>query len=74
MTENLESFPGAFRVVRKGSVELGDGERSVGPDMLIPSLARIPHRWSNRSEKPFRQGSSPDRSHEVAVWDGLRHL
>ena len=38
----------------RGIVEIGDDTKEVGPDMLIPSPARIPHRWSNRSDKPFR--------------------
>lgn len=38
----------------RGIVEIGDDSKEVGPDTLIASPARIPHSWSNQSDKPFR--------------------
>lgn len=46
----------AFFYVLEGTgiVEVGNDTKEVGPDTLIPSPARIPHSWSNKSDKPFR--------------------
>lgn len=38
----------------EGVVEIGDERRAVGPDMLVESPARIPHRWSNEGDGVFR--------------------
>lgn len=37
-----------------GIVEIGDETEEVGPDMLVESPAKIPHRWFNRSDSVFR--------------------
>jgi len=37
-----------------GIVEIGDEKQSVGKDMLVESPARIPHKWTNESNKVFR--------------------
>ncbi|MBN1195670.1 MAG: cupin domain-containing protein [Methanomicrobiaceae archaeon] len=37
-----------------GVVEIGDERAAVGPDHLVESPAKIPHRWSNESEGAFR--------------------
>ncbi len=33
----------------RGVVEIGDERKEVGPNTLIESPARIPHRWMNES-------------------------
>ena len=38
----------------EGMVEIGDEKQAVGPDMLVESPARIPHRWSNEGDSVFR--------------------
>ncbi len=38
----------------RGVVEIGDEQKEVGPDTLIPSPAQIPHCWYNKSDKPVR--------------------
>lgn len=38
----------------RGTVEIGDERREVGPDTLIESPARIPHRWRNEGEGTVR--------------------
>lgn len=38
----------------EGVVEIGDEHERVGPDTLIESPARIPHRWTNESDSDFR--------------------
>jgi mannose-6-phosphate isomerase-like protein (cupin superfamily) len=35
-------------------VEIGEEQKEVGPDTLIESPARIPHRWMNESSDPLR--------------------
>ena len=37
-----------------GVVEIGDERKGVGPDTLIESPAKIPHRWINESDKVLR--------------------
>jgi len=37
-----------------GVVEVGKETQSVGPDMLVESPARIPHKWTNESASVFR--------------------
>lgn len=38
----------------EGVVEIGDERATVGPDTLVDSPARIPHRWINESDGDFR--------------------
>jgi quercetin dioxygenase-like cupin family protein len=38
----------------KGLVEIGEERKEVGPDTLVESPARIPHRWINDSEDIVR--------------------
>ncbi len=38
----------------RGTVEIGDEQREVGPDTLVESPARIPHRWLNEGESTVR--------------------
>jgi len=38
----------------KGTVQIGDQQASVGPDVLVESPAGIPHRLINEGETPFR--------------------
>ncbi len=38
----------------RGVVEIGDEREDVGPDTLIESPAKIPHRWINESDKAVR--------------------
>lgn len=38
----------------RGVVEIGDERREAGPDTVIESPARIPHRWINESGADFR--------------------
>ena len=38
----------------EGVVEIGDERETVGPDTLIESPARIPHRWLNEGDGDFR--------------------
>lgn len=45
----------AFYVLEgRGVVEIGEERRECGPDTLVESPARIPHRWTNESDAPFR--------------------
>jgi len=45
----------AFYVLEgRGVVEIGEERQECGPDTLIESPARIPHRWTNESDAPFR--------------------
>lgn len=37
-----------------GIVEIGDERAEVGKDHLVESPAKIPHRWANESNQPFR--------------------
>lgn len=37
-----------------GVIEIGEERETVGPDHLIESPAKIPHRWSNESGDTFR--------------------
>ena len=37
-----------------GVIEIGDEQQEVGPDTLIDSPARIPHRWSNQGQETLR--------------------
>jgi mannose-6-phosphate isomerase-like protein (cupin superfamily) len=37
-----------------GVVEIGDERATVGRDHLVESPAKIPHRWINESDRPFR--------------------
>lgn len=37
-----------------GVVEIGNERSTAGPDMVIESPARIPHRWINESNAIFR--------------------
>ena len=37
-----------------GVVEIGDERKEVGPDTLIESPAKNPHRWMNESDKVLR--------------------
>lgn len=38
----------------KGIVEIGDERKEVGPDTLIESPAKIPHRWLNEGDEIVR--------------------
>ena len=38
----------------QGIVEIGDEQNEVGPDVLIESPAKIPHRWTNQSKDILR--------------------
>jgi mannose-6-phosphate isomerase-like protein (cupin superfamily) len=38
----------------RGVVEIGDEKMNVGPDTLIESPAKIPHRWMNDSSGTLR--------------------
>ncbi len=38
----------------QGIVEIGEEQREVGPDTLIESPAKIPHRWTNQSKDTLR--------------------
>ncbi len=38
----------------EGIVEIGEERETVGPDTLIESPARIPHRWLNEGDSDFR--------------------
>ncbi len=38
----------------RGVVEIGDERREVGPDTLIESPSRVPHRWLNKSGENVR--------------------
>jgi len=38
----------------RGVVEIGEESAEVGPDTLIESPARIPHRWINESDAAVR--------------------
>lgn len=38
----------------RGVVEIGDERKEVGPNTLIESPARIPHRWMNESSGVVR--------------------
>lgn len=38
----------------KGLVEIGEERKEVGPDTLVESPARIPHRWINESKDIVR--------------------
>jgi mannose-6-phosphate isomerase-like protein (cupin superfamily) len=38
----------------EGIVEIGEERETVGPDTLVESPARIPHRWLNESGSDFR--------------------
>jgi quercetin dioxygenase-like cupin family protein len=38
----------------EGIVEIGDERATVGKDVLVESPARVPHRWTNGSDKVFR--------------------
>lgn len=38
----------------KGVVEIGEEREEAGPDTLINSPAKIPHRWYNKSDEVFR--------------------
>ena len=35
-------------------IEIGDERETVGKDRIVESPARIPHRWSNESDRVFR--------------------
>ena len=37
-----------------GVVEIGEERARVGADSLVESPAKIPHRWINESDAPFR--------------------
>ncbi|HEU17452.1 MAG TPA: cupin domain-containing protein, partial [Methanolinea sp.] len=37
-----------------GIIEIGDERETVGPDHLVESPARIPHRWINESDAAFQ--------------------
>jgi mannose-6-phosphate isomerase-like protein (cupin superfamily) len=43
-----------FVLQGQGIVEIGEEQREVGPDTLIESPARIPHRWINQSKDALR--------------------
>ncbi len=45
-----------FFYVLEGSaiIEIGDERETVGPDHLVESPAKIPHRWINESGAAFR--------------------
>ena len=38
----------------RGIVEIGDEQQEVGPDALIESPAKVPHRWTNQSKDILR--------------------
>ena len=38
----------------RGVVEIGEEREEIGPDTLIESPAKIPHRWTNESDKDIR--------------------
>jgi mannose-6-phosphate isomerase-like protein (cupin superfamily) len=38
----------------EGVIEIGDERETVGPDTLIESPAKIPHRWLNEGDADFR--------------------
>jgi mannose-6-phosphate isomerase-like protein (cupin superfamily) len=38
----------------EGVIEIGEERETVGPDTLIESPAKIPHRWLNESDADFR--------------------
>jgi len=38
----------------RGVVEIGDERQEVSADSLVESPAKIPHRWINESDAPFR--------------------
>jgi mannose-6-phosphate isomerase-like protein (cupin superfamily) len=38
----------------EGVIEIGEERETVGPDTLIESPAKVPHRWLNESEDEFR--------------------
>ncbi|NLX48350.1 MAG: cupin domain-containing protein [Methanospirillum sp.] len=38
----------------EGVVEIGDEQETVGPDRIVESPARIPHRWMNEGDSVFR--------------------
>ncbi|VVB69461.1 Cupin domain protein [uncultured archaeon] len=38
----------------RGTVEIGEERAEVGPDTLIESPAKIPHRWMNESQALVR--------------------
>ncbi len=38
----------------EGVVEIGDERETVAADRIVESPARIPHRWSNESDRVFR--------------------
>jgi mannose-6-phosphate isomerase-like protein (cupin superfamily) len=38
----------------RGVVEIGDEKMNVGPDTLIESPAKIPHRWMNENSDTLR--------------------
>lgn len=38
----------------EGVIEIGEESETVGPDTLIESPARIPHRWLNEGDADFR--------------------
>jgi mannose-6-phosphate isomerase-like protein (cupin superfamily) len=38
----------------EGVVEIGEERETVGPDTLIESPARIPHRWLNEGDRDLR--------------------
>jgi quercetin dioxygenase-like cupin family protein len=45
----------AFYVLEgTGIVEIGGEQQTVGPDTLVESPARVPHRWINESQSMFR--------------------
>lgn len=45
----------AFYVLEgQGIVEIGDEREEVGSDTIVESPARIPHRWSNESNRDLR--------------------
>ncbi len=45
----------AFYVLEgTGVVEIGDERQECRPDTLIESPARVPHRWINEGDRPFR--------------------
>ncbi len=38
----------------RGVVEIGEERQEVSADSLVESPAKIPHRWINESDAPFR--------------------
>jgi quercetin dioxygenase-like cupin family protein len=45
----------AFYVLEgRGVVEIGEDRIEVGPDTIIESPVRVPHRWINESQNTFR--------------------